>query len=108
MVDDAARKGKGLARTGARRDKQRTVERFDDLQLLRHQGRKIHGLHAPPYKRSFVVIRAARMRRLCRCWIDGGNVARLEFAQALGDAGLHAIEQRIEVHAAALARKSLL
>ena len=27
-VDDAAREGKGLARTGARRDKQRTVERL--------------------------------------------------------------------------------
>ena len=65
-VDDAAREGKGLARTGARRDKQRTVERLDDLQLLRHQSRKIHGLHAPPYKRSLVVIRTARMRGLRR------------------------------------------
>lgn len=83
-VDDAARKGKGLARTGARRDKQRTVERFDDPQLLRHQSRKIHGLHVPPYKRSFVVIRAARMRGLSRHRVDGGNVARLELAQALG------------------------
>ena len=107
-VDDAAREGKGLARTGARRDKQRTVERFDNLQLLRHQSRKIHGLHVPPYKRSFVVIRAARMRGLSQRRVDGGNVACLELAQALGDAGLHAIEQGVEVHAAALARKALL
>ena len=107
-VDDAAREGKGLARTGARRDKQRTVERFDDLQLLRHQSRKIHGLHVPPYKRSFVVIRAARMRGLSRNRVDGGNVACLELAQALGDAGLHAIEQGVEVHTAAFARKALL
>lgn len=107
-VDDAAREGKGLARTGTRRDKQRTVERFDDLQLLRHQSRKIHGLHVPPYKRSFVVIRAARMRGLSRRRVDGGNVACLEFVQALGDADLHAIEQGVEVHVAALAGKALL
>ena len=107
-VDDAARKGKGLARTGARRDEQRTVERFDDLQLLRHQSRKIHGLHVPPYKRSFVVIRAARMRGLRRRRVDSGDVTRLEFAQALGNAGLHAVEQGVEVHAAALPGKALL
>ena len=91
-IDDAAREGKGLARAGTCRDKQRAVERFDDLQLLRHQSRKIHGLHVPPYKRSFVVIRAARMRGLCRRRIDSGDVARLELAQALGNAGLHAVE----------------
>ena len=107
-VDDAAREGKGLARAGARRDKQRTVERFDDLQLLRHQSRKIHGLHVPPYKRSFVVIRAARMRGLRRRRVDSGDVTRLELAQALGDAGLHAVEQGIEIHAAALPGKALL
>ena len=55
-IDNAAREGKGLAQAGTRRDKQRAVERFDNLQLLRHQSRKIHGLHVPPYKRSFVVI----------------------------------------------------
>ena len=48
------------------------------------------------------------MRGLRRRRVDGGNVARLELAQALGNAGLHAVEQRIEVHAAALARKALL
>ena len=48
------------------------------------------------------------MRGLRRRRIDSGDVARLEFAQALGDAGLHAVEQRIEVHVAALARKALL
>ena len=48
------------------------------------------------------------MRGLRRRRIDSGDVARLELAQALGNAGLHAVEQRIEVHVAALARKALL
>ncbi len=48
------------------------------------------------------------MRGLRRRRIDSGNVAHLELAQALGNAGLHAVEQRIEVHVAALARKALL
>ena len=107
-VDDTAREGEGLARTGARRDKQRAVERFDNLQLLRHQSRKIHGLHVPPYKRSFVVIRTARVRGLRRCRINGSHDARLELAQALGNSGFHAVEQGVEVHVATLARKSLL
>ena len=48
------------------------------------------------------------MRGLRRRRVDGGNVACLELAQALGDAVLHAIEQGVEVHAAALAGKALL
>lgn len=48
------------------------------------------------------------MRGLSRRRVDGGNVACLEFVQALGDAGLHAIEQGVEVHAATLAGKALL
>ena len=48
------------------------------------------------------------MRGLRRRRIDSGDVARLELVQALGNSGLHAVEQRIEVHTAALARKALL
>ena len=48
------------------------------------------------------------MRGLRRCRVDSGDVTCLELAQALGNAGLHAVEQGIEVHAAALAREALL
>ena len=48
------------------------------------------------------------MRSLRRCRIDRRHDARLEFAQPLGNASFHAVEQRIEVHVAALARKALL
>ena len=48
------------------------------------------------------------MRGLSRRRVDGGNVACLELAQALGDAGLNAIEQGVEVHAATLAGETFL
>ena len=48
------------------------------------------------------------MRGLSRRRVDGGNVACLELAQALGDAGLHTIEQGVEVHAATLAGETFL
>ena len=48
------------------------------------------------------------MRGLRRCRVDSGDVTCLELAQALGNAGLHAVEQGIEVHAAALAGETFL